>query len=330
MSVPGGSHETRDGSPGLVAAGCSANPAPGPRVGCIFLPWTAVFYLHRRVIIRRAQRKEKEPVKSFVEEILPNNDASFNQLIDLALAQEFKGWDFSWLNERTEEEPLPWDYETIASGLLKNSQAVLDVDTGGGEVFSRLGPYPMVAWATEGYPPNIPLARSLLEPLGVQVADVSELSGLMPFINHTFDLVLNRHGGLYADEIERILQPGGRYFTQQVGGENYIELNRTLQENVSFEYSHCTLEYNVAQLKKAGLEIVQAREVFTRTIFHDIAGIVFYLKVIPWQIADFNVEKYRDRLLRIHQAILNDGGFTVHEHLMLIEAVKPPDFDDIA
>jgi len=255
-------------------------------------------------------------------------DSVFDKLLDLALSQELTGWDFSWLDARVEEEPLPWDYETLARRLIANSQSVLDVDTGGGEIYSRLGPFPLVAWATEGYQPNVPLARARLGPLGIQVADVSKLSGLMPFINHTFDLVINRHGGLYADEIERILQPGGRYFMQQVGGENCMDLNRALQKVASFQYSYCSLEYNTRQLESAGFKIIQAREVFPRLVFHDIAGVVFYLKAIPWQIAGFSVDVYREPLLRLHQAILRDGSFTVREHRMLIEAVKPQEAED--
>jgi SAM-dependent methyltransferase len=250
-------------------------------------------------------------------------DTTFEQLIEQALGQELTGWDFSWLNERTFEEPLPWVYEDIARSRMNGVQAVLDIDTGGGEGFSRLGPFPMVAWATEGYPPNVVVARSRLEPLGIQVADVSEIPGLLPFVNDTFDLVLNRHGGLYATELERVMHPGGRFLTQQVGSENCMDLNRALQQEVFFEYSYETLAYNVAQLEQAGLQIIQAREVFPHLTFRDIAGVVFYLKAIPWQIADFSVDKYREPLLQIHKEIVKNGGYTIREHRILIEAVKP-------
>lgn len=248
---------------------------------------------------------------------------SFDQLVQLGLSQELTGWDWSWFESRTTVDPLPWEYEDLARRLVARSQAVLDIDTGGGEVFSRLGPYPMVAWATEGYPPNVKLARERLEPLGVQVADVSEIGGLLPFVDDTFDLVINRHGGLYAEELERVLQPGGRFLTQQVGGENFIELNRALQREVSFMYSHCTLDYTIRELVGAGLLVVDAREFFPRRVLHDIAAVVYYLKAISWQIQDFTIEKYRDRLQLIHETILQTGGFTVREHRLLIEAVKP-------
>jgi SAM-dependent methyltransferase len=249
-------------------------------------------------------------------------DLTFDQLIDLALEQELKGWDFSWLNARTSEDPLPWDYEATARKRVALAQAVLDIDTGGGELLSRLGPFPMVTWATEGYPPNVAIARARLEPLGIQVADVSDLGGLLPFVDDTFDLVINRHGSLYADETWRVLMPGGRFVTQQVGGENCLDLNRALQEEVSFVHSNETLDWMVAQLKTAGMLVENAREVHPRLTFHDIAGVVFYLKAISWQVADFTVEKYRPKLQRIHEEIQKNGGYTVLEHRILIEAKK--------
>lgn len=250
-------------------------------------------------------------------------EPTFERLIDLGLSQNLKGWDWSWYEERTQVEPLPWDYESEARLLVAGSQAVLDIDTGGGELFSRLGPFPMVTWATEGYPPNVALARARLEPLGVQVADISEIGGLLPFVDDTFDLVLNRHGGFYADELERVMQSGGRFYTQQVGGENCLELNQSLQDDVQFEYSHCSLTYVTHTFAQAGLKIITAKEYFAQRKLFDIASVVFYLKAIPWQIENFSVDIYREKLLRLHKQIQRDGAFIVREHRILIEAIKP-------
>jgi len=103
---------------------------------------------------------------------------SFEQALQLGLAQNLVGWDFAWLDARTVSETLPWDYRALALERLRptdhpHPQAVLDMETGGGELLSSLGPFPPVAWATEGYPPNVPLARARLQPLGIQVAEVS-------------------------------------------------------------------------------------------------------------------------------------------------------------
>jgi SAM-dependent methyltransferase len=251
-----------------------------------------------------------------------NADSRFDRLINEALSQELVGWDFSWLSERTTETPLPWDFREIVLNRMKAATSLLDLGTGGGEFLASLAPLPANTWATEGYPPNINIAHEHLETFGVHVVDVSELGNALPFGDATFDLVIDRHTGCNAQEVYRVLFPGGRYLTQQVGGENCTDLNRFLQERPYFRYANTTLANEVSVFKTAGFQILNQREAFPVFTFLDIAGVVFYLKVISWQIEDFSVEKYGHKLFQIHQIIERDGGFEVREHRLLIEAEK--------
>ena len=79
-----------------------------------------------------------------------------------------KGWDFSHIRGRYEEEDnLPWDYEKIIRSFLTDGMKLLDYDTGGGEFLLSLGhPFENTA-ATEGYPPNVVLCKERLLPLGI-------------------------------------------------------------------------------------------------------------------------------------------------------------------
>lgn len=251
--------------------------------------------------------------------------AAFDKQIEEAEAVHLRGWDFQWLNQRTREEGLPWDYREIVLERKQHAQALLDVGTGGGEFLSGLAPFPPLTWATEGYPPNVILARERLEPLGIHVADVSGIAGgRLPFDNATFDLIIDRHEGAPAAELARILKPGGRYITQQVGGENCMDLNRFLQgSSAHYAYADCTLDNLTRDLTGAGLQVISAREALPRWTFLDTAGIIFYLKAVPWQVDDFSVDRYRQQLLEIHRIIMREGGFMVKEHRLLIEAVKP-------
>jgi len=199
---------------------------------------------------------------------------------------------------------------------------MLDMDTGGGEFLSGLAPFPPVTWATEGYAPNIPLARARLEPLGIQVADISNTSEQLPFQDDFFDLIINRHGGLNVAEIQRLLQTGGRFLTQQVGGQNCMDLNHALQDRAEHIYESWTLDRAAEQARQAGLRVLQTSEVFPRLTFKDIAGVVFYLKAIPWQIEGFSVDKFRRELFCIYQDIERSGGYTVREHRFLLELTK--------
>src|SRR5579872_5175452 len=108
------------------------------------------------------------------------------ELFDLLIAEAnhpFSGWNFSYISstDRVVEEPLSWSYASKLLPLLRSSQSLLDMGTGGGEFLFRLQPLPPNTFATEGYTPNIPIARRRLEPLGVQVFEVSK-NGQLPFL----------------------------------------------------------------------------------------------------------------------------------------------------
>ena len=52
--------------------------------------------------------------------------------------KEFKGWDFSYLDGRIEEEKLPWDYKSFICKYLNKDDMLLDMGTGGGEFLLSL------------------------------------------------------------------------------------------------------------------------------------------------------------------------------------------------
>jgi len=249
------------------------------------------------------------------------NREQFETLVSEALQQEFSGWDFSFIAERLKESPLSWNYPQIVRNHIKPDISLLDMDTGGGEVLSSFQPLPRHTYATEGYPPNVPVARDRLEPLGVKVVQVWGDDPL-PFENNLFDLVTNRHGSFIATELHRVLKPGGIFITQQVGGQNNFELNELLQEKPEFKFSYWTLDWAIKQLTDAGLQILDKREEFPETIITDIGALVFHLKVISWQIADFSVEKYYDKLVMIHNMIQKNGDLRIKSHRILIVAKK--------
>lgn len=266
---------------------------------------------------------------------MQNTDPQFEAMLELAEAQSLTGWDFSWLNERTSEEPLPWDYRqrvrermsgwTELTGHRHRVEAMLDVGTGGGELLATLAPFPPITWATEGYPPNVPVARERLEPLGIRVLDVSgaEDDPIRELADESLDLVIDRHNGISGPELVRLLRPGGRYLTQQVGGQNCLDINHALQEHVSYLYADVTLDNAVRDLEEAGLMVMEAREAFPAWRFHDVAGVIFYLQAIPWQVTGFTVAGYRDKLYEIHKHIQREGSWVVREHRFLVEAEKP-------
>ncbi len=208
--------------------------------------------------------------------------------------QKFTGWDFSHLNGKMEDSPLPWNYALILEDYFKASSHCLDMGTGGGEFLDSFKDLPSAMFATEGYGPNVDIAKTRLQKRGIEVRRIGE-DNILPFEDGFFDLIVNRHEEYVASELHRALKPDGYFVTQQVGGMNDIDLNSALGAPVPEFYDWCLFK-TLGELRNAGFEILDCAESMGYTRFYDIGSIVYYLKCIPWQIGDFSVELYFDKL----------------------------------
>lgn len=246
---------------------------------------------------------------------------SFDELVDEATSAPVAGWDFSFLHGRIEEEPLPWSYQDLAADMITHASRVLDVDTGGGEMFSSLRP-PPGSVAVEPYRPNLAIAARRLEPLGVAVVERS--TEVLPVDDAMFDLVLNRHGYLHAAETHRVLAPGGQVLTQQVGARNDIEFNEALGIPTNVDPTvPSTVENLISAITEAGLAIHDAREVLVVRRYLDVGAVIFQLRAVPWQAPGFDVVLHREQLRRIHDQIVRIGGFEVRSQRFLLQAGRP-------
>jgi SAM-dependent methyltransferase len=194
--------------------------------------------------------------------------------------------------------------------------------TGGGERLLRLQEHwPGKVVATENYPPNFRLAAQRLSPFGVQVVDaILADDAPMPFANGEFDLILNRHSGLNAVEVARILAPGGTFLTQQIHGLWAADLLAVFGAKPQWPSS--TPAKYLPQLKAAGLTIVDAREWQGRLSFTDVGAIVYYLKAVPWFVPGFSVETHLKNLLTLQRRLEKGQSLTFSARKYLIEAHK--------
>jgi len=243
-------------------------------------------------------------------------------LLFLEINKEFKGWDFSYIENtgRVQEQPLSWNYRTLIMQYIKKSKVMLDMGTGGGEFLSSLEELPNKVMATERYKPNIEVAKNILKPLGIKVYSIQNDKKL-PFLNETFDLVINRHESYDCEELLRIMKPRGVFVTQQVGGMNGFELNEYLRAETS-RYKFWNKRYAVDKLILKGFKVEVQEENFVKTRFYDVGAVVYWLKVIPWQVKDFSIEVYYDRLERIQEIINSIGYIELTCHRFLIVAKK--------
>jgi SAM-dependent methyltransferase len=263
--------------------------------------------------------------------------ATFDELIAEGDAVPLAGWDFSWFHGRASEERPAWGYARLLSGRLPRAQAVLDVQTGGGEVLAgalwaaagrpepaggRSEPAaggPAVLAATESWPPNVALARRNLAPFGGDVAEVAD-DARLPFPPASFDLVVSRHPTqVIWPEIARVLTPGGAYFSQQVGAGSNRELTDFMMGPQPVATGRSP-QAAVAAATAAGLDVVDLREQALRVEFFDVAAVVHFLKKVLWTVPGFAVGGYREPLARMHEHIRASGSFVCHSHRFLIEA----------
>jgi SAM-dependent methyltransferase len=253
---------------------------------------------------------------------------TFEDLVAEGASVPTEGWDFSWFEGRATEARPSWGYAKSMAGRLAGASAVLDVQTGGGEVLdfalAEATTRPPLTAATEGWPSNVAKATALLSPRGVVVVASPEDAPL-PFADGAFDLVVSRHPvRANWDEIARVLQPGGTYFAQHVGPNSAFELVEYFlgpQPDEKASTRHPDRERVDAEA--AGLEIVDLRAERLRMEFHDIAAVVHFLRKVIWMVPGFTVEAYESRLRALHEQIRAEGAFVAHSTRHLLEARRP-------
>ncbi len=231
---------------------------------------------------------------------------------------QINGWDFSYINDRYEEEQdLPWDYKKIIKEYLKKEDKVLDIDTAGGEFLLSLNhPYKNTA-ATEGYKPNILLCKEKLIPLGIDFKAVDGLDE-MPFKDNSFDLIINRHGDFNLKDIYRMLKKGGLFITEQVGAENDRELVELLLGDIPIPYPDLYLDKLSEKIRKIGFDMIRGEEAYRPIKFYDVSALVWFSKIIEWEFIDFSVEKCIDNLYKAQTILEEKGSVDARIHRILL------------
>ena len=238
-------------------------------------------------------------------------------------AARIHGWDFSRMEGRYEVVGgLPWDYRKVIGQNLKPEYAILDMDTGGGEFLLSLNHPLNRCAATEGYGPNVALCKEKLLPLGIDFRAAAG-DGELPFEAERFDLVLNRHGSFDPAQVWRVLKPGGRFLTQQVGEDNDRELVDLLLPGTPKPYPGWSLEPVGERIAAQGFEVLHGEEAFRPIRFYDMGALVWFAKIIEWEFPGFSVETCLPRLLLAQEQLEQKGCVEGSAHRFLLIAQKP-------
>ncbi|GAA3463147.1 class I SAM-dependent methyltransferase [Saccharothrix longispora] len=216
---------------------------------------------------------------------------TFDELVAEGESVPVEGWDFSWFEGRASEQRPSWGYAKLLAARAAEVDAVLDVQTGGGEVLATIPRPPRLLVATESWPPNLSVAQRNLAPLGGVVVHAPD-DGPLPFADATFDLVVARHPVRTPwDEVGRVLKPGGAFLSQQVGMGSVHELADfvTGPRPVGDDRAPDRV---AAEARAAGLTVVDLRPETLRVEFFDVAAVVHFLRKVIWIVPGFTVAAY--------------------------------------
>ena len=229
-------------------------------------------------------------------------------------ARSFSGWDFPGMTVPRPLEPgPPWDYAELVREYAKGTHSVLDVGTGGGEFLESVRHHlPVRTVATEEWHVNAPIAYRL------------------PFQDETFGLVFDKHEELDPWEVARVLWPGGRVLTQQVGPNNWTELQRYFGQATAGNRGDSRLtdfgdirgDY-ASGFAEAGLAVSRNEQHDYRVAYEGLGLLVFMLLITPWTNPDFDVEEDIDRLLELEADCSTEEGLVLTWSRFLLIAEKP-------
>lgn len=205
------------------------------------------------------------------------------------------GWDFSRLDGRISTKGPNWDYEADCQAALAQSTHSADLGTGGGErlirLLGRVTPKPGSLIATEGWEPNVAVARRNVDPHGIQVRRYDADAGdRMPFDTDSLELVMSRHEAYDVRELARTIAPGGRFLTQLVHGRDCQELRDWFGADV--KYPQVTLEHLTAELRDHGFRLELAEEWKGPMTFDGTESLVRYLALVRWDVPGFTVDDH--------------------------------------
>ena len=259
----------------------------------------------------------------------------FDELLRQAQASLLVGWDLSF-GGRITTAPPPWHFERTVEAHARRSPDLLDMGTGGGEWLSRLAFRPPRTVATEGWAPNVAVARERLAPLGVEVVEVegaddnaSQQDGAgqarlphLPFADASFRLVVNRHESFVPSEVHRILAAGGRFVTQQVASDFNADCYALLGLSMPTQ-PRWKLDTAVAQLERAGFAVEDGAEGAELIAFADIDAFAWYLKQVPYVCPEFGVDACRPALEHLHRRIEGGELLSMRQKLFWLSALRP-------
>ena len=232
------------------------------------------------------------------------------------------GWDFSSVH--IERSPVPWEYVDVVRKYIKPTDRVLDIGTGGGEIFLSLAPYFREGVGIDLDPSMIEAARHNQRSLSSGNISLINMDGCdLQFDPDHFDVVLLRHAHVYVGEIVRVLRPGGYFITQTVGQRSSLNLlNAFGWTPLSFGVDWWQPVADLAEeFRSHGCHIITQAEYDIPYWFLDIGSFMFWLLAVPWP-ETMELDKHWQGINKILETCQTEQGIETNEHRGLLIAQK--------
>ena len=235
---------------------------------------------------------------------------------------ELDGWDFSRIH--TKRAPVLWEYVDVVRSYLKPTDRVLDIGTGGGEIFFSLAPFFSEGIGVDHNPAMVETAQRDKSVMSIDNVSLKRMEGNdLRFDGDEFDIVLQRHSRVYVKEIVRVLRPGGYYITQTVGKRSSLNfLNAFGWTPASFGPDWWQSVVELAdQFRVHDCHIIAQAEYDVPYWFKDIESFMFWLMAVPWPEA-IELDKHWQNINRILETCQTEQGIETNEHRGLLIVQK--------
>ena len=235
---------------------------------------------------------------------------------------ELDGWDFSRIHIK--RAPVLWEYVDVVRSYLKPTDRVLDIGTGGGEIFFSLAPFFSEGIGVDHNPAMVETAQRDKSVMSIDNVSLKRMEGNdLRFDGDEFDIVLQRHSRVYVKEIVRVLRPGGYYITQTVGKRSSLNfLNAFGWTPASFGPDWWQSVVELAdQFRVHDCHIIAQAEYDVPYWFKDIESFMFWLMAVPWPEA-IELDKHWQNINRILETCQTEQGIETNEHRGLLIVQK--------
>ena len=198
------------------------------------------------------------------------------------------------LSTRIDVDVAPEPFAEALRDAARSGQSLTVIGAGTGafltDLLTPLAPLSAGVTALEAWKDHRKAAAARLAPLGVSVAPYDpELGQAIPLATDSQDVVFVRDELIDADDIARVLRPGGRLFGQQQSADDAIELREWFgRESEAPENTPGAIAQRVTA---AGLVVDECEEWIGSRRFRDVGTLVEFLALAPWEVPDFDIDE---------------------------------------